>query len=144
MAPTRTCFINIHITRTIFLFFAIFHTHLNYANLIWGQNLNVVSRIIILQKKTLRIMSFQSRHSHSSPLFEYNHLLKPEYKVLIKNILFINKSLNNLLPLIFKNWSIFGSGVHNYQAVSSTSDKILKPSYRTDSFTKKLDRCRRQ
>ena len=83
-------------------------------------------------------MSFQSRHSHSSPLFEYNHLLKPEYKVLIKNILFINKSLNNLLPLIFKNWSIFCSGVHNYQTVSSTSDKIFQPSYRTDSFRKNL------
>ena len=113
-----------------------FDTHLNHANLIWDQNLNAVSRIVILQKKALRIMNFQSRDSHSSPLFKSNHILKFEDKILIENILFINKSLNNLLPPIFKNWFTFCSDVHNYQTVSSTSDKIFKPSYRTDSFGK--------
>ena len=81
-------------------------------------------------------MNFQSRDSHSSPLFKSNHILKLEDKILIENILFINKSLNNLLPPIFKNWFTFCSDVHNYQTVSSTSDKIFKPSYRTDSFGK--------
>ena len=92
----------------------------------WGQNLNVVSRIIIVQKKALRIMNFQSRDSHSSPLFKSNHILKLEDKILIENILFINKSLNNLLPPIFKNWFTFCSDVHNYQTASSASDKIFK------------------
>ena len=123
-------FVNRHILRTIYS--AIFDTHLNYGNLIWGQNLNAVSRIVILQKKALRIMNFQSRDSHSSPLFKSNHILKLEDKILIENILFINKSLNNLLPPI----PSFCSDVHNYQTVSSTSDKIFKPSYRTDSFGK--------
>ena len=95
-----------------------------------------MSRIVILQKKALRIMNFQSRDSHSSPLVKPNHILKFEDKILIENILFINKSLNNLLPPIFKNWFTFCSDVHNYQTVSSTSDKIFKPSYRTDSFGK--------
>ena len=65
---------NNHNLRTIY--FAIIDTHLNYANLILGQNLHVVSRIVILQKKALRIMNFQSRYSsHSSPLFKSNHIL---------------------------------------------------------------------
>ena len=114
------------------------YTHLNYGNLIWGQNLNAVSRIVILQKKALRIMNFQSRDSHSSPIFKSNHILKLEDKIPIENILFINKSLNKLLPPIFKNWFTFCSDVTNYQTVSSTSDKIFKPSHRTDSFGKKL------
>ena len=54
----------------------------------------------------------------------------------MENILFINKSFNNLLPPIFKSWFSFCFDVHNYQTVSSTSDKIFKPSYRTDSFGK--------
>ena len=58
------------------IYFAIFDSHINYANLIWGQNLHSLSRIIILQKKALRIMNFQSRDSHSSPLFRSNHILK--------------------------------------------------------------------
>ena len=42
-------FVNKHILRTIY--FTIFDTHINYANLIWGQNLNAVSRIVLLQKR---------------------------------------------------------------------------------------------
>ena len=121
-----------HILRTIL--FAIFDSHRNYANLIWGQNLHALSRIIILQKKALRIMNFQSRDSHSSPLFKFNHILKLEDKILVENII-INKSFNNLLP-IFKSWFTFCLDVHNYQAVSSTADKIFKTSYRTDSYGK--------
>ena len=71
------------------------------------QNLNAASRIVILQKKALKIMNFQSRDSHSCPLFRFNHILKLEDKILIENIPFVSKSFNNLLPPIFKNWFIF-------------------------------------
>ena len=81
-------------------------------------------------------MNFQSRHSHSSLLFKSNHILKLENKILIENILFVNKSFNNHLPPIFKSWFTFCSDVCNDQTVSSTADKIFKPSYRTDSFRK--------
>ena len=90
-------FVNRHILRTIY--FAIFDTHLNYGNLTWDQNLNAVS-FVVLQKKDLRIMNIHSRDSHSSPLFKSNHILKLEDKILIENILFINKSLNNLLQFL--------------------------------------------
>ena len=62
--------------------------------------------------------------------------MKLEDKILIENILFVNKSFNILLPSIFKGWFTFCSGVHNYKTVSSTADKIFKPSYRTDSCGK--------
>ena len=81
-------------------------------------------------------MNFQSRESHSSPLFKSNHILKLDDKILIENILFINKSFNNLLPPIFQGWFTFCSDARNYQTVSSTADKIFKPSYRTDSYGK--------
>ena len=71
--------------------FAIFDSHIYYTNLIWGQNLNAVSRIVILKKKAFRIMNFQSGDSHSSPLFKSNHILKLEDKILISiNMLPIN------------------------------------------------------
>ena len=94
-------FVNRHILRAIY--FAIFDTHLNYGNLIWDQTLNAVSRIFVLQKKAIRIMNFHPRDSHSNLLFKSNHILKLEDKILIENILFMNKSLSNLLPPIFKN-----------------------------------------
>ena len=81
-------------------------------------------------------MNFPSRDSLSSPLFRSNHILKLEDKILIENILFINKSFNNLLPPIFKNWFTFCSDVHDYHTFSTTADKIFKPSYRSDSYGK--------
>ena len=81
-------------------------------------------------------MHVQSGDSHSSPLLKFNHTLKLEDKILIENILFINKLFNNLPLPIFKSWLNFCSDFRNYQTVSSTSDKIFKPSYRRNSFGK--------
>ena len=56
-------FVNRHILRTIY--FAIFDAHLNYANLMWAQNIYAVSRIVILQEKALKTMNFHSRDSRT-------------------------------------------------------------------------------
>ena len=87
-------------------------------------------------------MNFQSRDSQSSLLFKSNHILALEDKILIENIIFINKSFNNLLPPIFESWFTFCSDVHNYQTVSSIADKIFQSSRRTDSYGKKTNHCR--
>ena len=60
-------FVNIKILKSIY--YAIFDCNLNYANTVWGQNRNSMNRLIILQKKALRIMSFECRNAHSNPLF---------------------------------------------------------------------------
>ena len=118
------------------IYFAIFDSHINYANLIWGQNLNSAFRIVTLQKKAIRIINNQPRNSHSSLLFKKSNILKFEDKILINNIIFISKSINNLQPPIFKNWFIFCSDIRKYDTVSSSADKSFKPSYRTDSHWK--------
>ena len=46
-------------------YFAIFDSHINYANLIWGQNPNSKLRVITLQKKALRIINNQPKNSLS-------------------------------------------------------------------------------
>ena len=118
------------------IFFAIFVSHVNYANLIKGQKPNPKLWINTLQKKALITINNQPRNSHSGPLFKKSNTLKFEDKILISKIyiIFISKSINNLLPLIFKNWFIFCSKIHNYDTVSLPTDKMFKPSYRTDSY----------
>ena len=83
-------------------------------------------------------MHFQSRDSHSNPLFRSNHIQKLEDKILTENIIFINKSFDDLLPPISKSWFRFCSDLHNYDTVSSTADKIFKPSYVTHSYEKRI------
>ena len=119
------------------IYFAIFDSHINYANLKWGQKLNSAFRISTLQKKVIRVINNQPRNTQSSLLFKKSSILKFEDKILTNNIMFISKSINNLLPPIFKNWFIFCSEIHNYDTVSSLADELFKPSYRTDSFGKK-------
>ena len=48
----------------------------------------------------------------------------------------MSKSINNLLPPIFKNWFIFCAEIHNYDTVLSSADRFLKLSYRTASYGK--------
>ena len=94
-------FVNSSILRTIY--FAFFESHFNYCCLIWSQNRNAINRLVIIQKKALRIMDFQPRNSHSSPLFKSSFILKLSDKVTLENTLFVSKSINNLLSSLFND-----------------------------------------
>ena len=83
------------------LYYATFEPLL--ASVVWTQNTNPVKRLYLLQKKFLRIMLFQSRNSHTDPLFKMSKILKSFEKTALENCIFISKSLKGLLPSIFKN-----------------------------------------
>ena len=85
------------------VYYAIFESHLCYASLVWAQNTNSVKRLHLLQKKFLRIMFFQSRHSHTYLLFKVSKILKCFDKRVLQNCIFISKSLKGLLPSILNN-----------------------------------------
>ena len=116
--------------------FAIFDFHLSYCCLAWAQNFSSIKQILILQKKTVRIINFQPRNSHTSPLFKQNFILKFQDKVCLENILFVSKSLNNLSPSIFNTWFSFSSDQHRYETSSSTQGNLMKPFYKTDRYGK--------
>ena len=84
----------------------------------------------------MRIITFQSRNCHSSPLFSKLKLLKFNDKVLLENVLLISKFINSLLPPVFNNWFTFCYNVHNYETTSSATCKLFKPSFRTNLYGK--------
>ena len=127
-------FVDDKILRSIY--FAIFESNLNYCSLVWAQNYNAINRLVILQKKALRIMNYQPRNSHTSPLFRKAAVLKFKDKTSLENILFISKSINNLLPSLFNNWFVFSSDIHRYNTSWSSDDKLQKYSYRTNTYRK--------
>ena len=51
--------------------------------------------------KAIRIINFQPRNFHTSPLFKQNSILKFQDKICLENILFISKTLNNLSRSVF-------------------------------------------
>ena len=85
------------------IYFAIFDSYLSYCCLVWAQNFSTIQRIVILQKKAIRIINFQPRNFHTSPLFKQKlhfKILKFQDKIWLENILvsfnvilFVNLSL---------------------------------------------------
>ena len=98
------------------IYYAIFDSHLIYSCIVWAQNINTVNRLIILQKKALRIMNFKDQLFHSSPLFSENNILKFTDNITLENILFVNKSVNRHVPPIFYYWFTFSEDLHRYES----------------------------
>ena len=84
----------------------------------------------------MRIITFQSRNFHSSPLFSKLKLLKFNDIVHLENVLLISKLVNSLLPLVFNSRFTFCSNVHNYETTSSATCKLFKPSFQTNLYGK--------
>ena len=128
-------FVNANILKSTY--YALFETHINYACIIWGQNISTINRLYILQKKALRIINFKEGNAPSSPLFHYSKVIRTVDKVKIVNCLFINKYTNNKLPSIFTNWFTFSSMSHNYQTSFASKGNLQIPSIQTASYGKK-------
>ena len=94
-------YVSLKILRSIY--FAIFDSCLSYFCFVRAQNCSTIQRIVILQKKekAVRIINFQPRNFHTSPLFKQNFILKFQDKIFLDNIFFVSKSLNNLTPSVF-------------------------------------------
>ena len=91
-----------------------------------------MSRILTLQKKAMRIITFQSRNCHSSTSFLKLKLLKFSDKFLLENVVLISKFIKSLLAPVFT----FCSTIHNYETTSSTTCKLFKPSFLTNLYGK--------
>ena len=122
-------YVNMKTLRNIY--YAIFDSHLTYSCIVWAQNINTVNRLIILQKKALRIMNFKDQLFHSSPLFSENNILKFIDKITLENILFVNKSINRQVPPIFYDWFTFSGDLHRYETCWSVTDHLIIPTFWT-------------
>ena len=87
-------------------------------------------------KEANKIINFQPRNSHTSPLFKQNSILKFQDKIYLEYILFVSKSLNNLTPSVFSTWFSFSSDQHNYETSSSTKGNLIKLFYKTKRYGK--------
>ena len=106
----------------------------NFDCLVWAQNCSTIQRIVILQKNAIRVINFQPRNFHTSPLFKQNSILKFQDKICLENILFISKTLNNLSPSVFNTWFSFTSDQDNYETSSCTQSNLVKPFYKTKRY----------
>ena len=85
-------------TRTLYLCFV--EPYISYCNIVWAQSkpTTQLDKILRVQKKYCRLITFADYRAHSEPLFKQLLILNV-YKIHIYQLsLFMYKQLNKLLP----------------------------------------------
>ena len=127
-------------TKTLInVYYALFNSHLQYGCQLWGLTESTISRPIFnLQKKALRLITFNNLRCPSSPLFLNLKILKTFDLVKSLNISFVHKFLNNKLPsdlldfFEFRQLEVDGNG---NQGTRGAGMKLLfVPTYNTITF----------
>ena len=117
------------------------HPHLNYRLAAWGQaSKTSLDKILILQKKVLRMMYFTDIREHAIPLFVDADILPVSfmyYKTVanLKHDINNNNSPTNLLNLFEKT-----STVHSYYTRSSSSGSFHVESSKLEIHKNSLSR----
>ena len=94
----------------------ILKSHLFYSCLVWTQNINFIKRLYILRKKSLRLMYFLNRNTHTTPLFKDSNILKFSDRIARENCIFMKNYFNQTLPTPFKNWFTLSLQIHIHVA----------------------------
>ena len=85
------------------IYFAMCDSFLTCSCIVCTQNLNdTVNRLIIFQKKALRIINFKDQLYDSSPLFSENSILKFGDNFVLEYIFYVNKSINRQVSPVFR------------------------------------------
>ena len=87
-------------------------------------------------KKAVTIINLQPRNFHTSALFKQKSILKFKDKICSENILFVNKSVNNLTVSVFNIWFCLSLDQQNYETSSSRQGNLLKSSFRPNRYGK--------
>ena len=117
------------------LYCVIILPYFSYCNIIWANSCkSKIQKLIILQKKIIRIISGLHFCSHTGPVFKQLKLLKFSDINLHQQSIFMYKSINNIFPSQFSNLSHFNcnSEIHKYSTRSAT--QINMPKHRTRRF----------
>ena len=116
----------------------LFHSHLQYGCQLQGLTDNTTSKpIFILQKKALRLITFNNYQCPSSPLFSDLKILKIFDLVRCLHISFVHKFLNNRLPFELLQFFNFIQLEENHGTRGAKLKLLFVPSYNTITFGNK-------
>ena len=111
------------------LYYTMIFPHLTYCNIIWGNcAISHLNRILILQKRAIRIITNSSPYSHTPPLFKKLKLLKICDIYKFQNARFMYLFRNNMLPSLFNLYFAQNKSIRIYQ--TRQSDNYNVPNFK--------------
>ena len=122
-------------SQMINIYHAIFSSHLLYGCQIWSQKLqSVADKITVLQKNSLRIMTFSDFKAHSEPLFKQLNILKFKDSVILLNCLFVYDYFRRNLPSSFVSTFNRVDEIHQTGTRSAQTGLLSIPRYNSTTF----------
>ena len=109
------------------LYYTFIYPYLSYCNIVWGNTYSTyLTKLLLLQKKIVRIVSFSAFRAHTSMLFKELWILKCReiYKYQVGQ--FIYKYKENNLPPLFSYMFSIGSDVHGHNTRSSVKFNVSR------------------
>ena len=84
------------------LYYALIYSFLTYASIVWGCTYSsTLQSLFILQKRSIRIITFTKYYEHTSMLFKSLNIMKLIYLITFHVAVFMKKFYNKLLPFVF-------------------------------------------
>ena len=100
-----------------------FHSFLSYGIAVWGfKYKSYFQKLFVLEKKIIKVLTFNKQTAHSTPIFADIQLLKIDDICQLQLLTFVYDCLNKLSPLFVKC-----SQVHSYSTrLASRGDLFLE------------------
>ena len=117
------------------LYFALIQSRLQYCIAVWG-NSNHVQKLLLIQKRAIRIINNKNYRHHTDPLFKANKILKITdlYKYHVSS--FMYDFTHHFLPGSFERYIVVDTG-NKYTITTRHHHDIFKTRPRT-TFSSKL------
>ena len=109
--------------------------HISYGILAWGKATDsCLNRILVLQKRSLRIIEHADPRAHADPLFFAQKILKVKDIYLLQLGIFMYQYYSNGLPNSFQSMFTTNRQIHSYD--TRQSSKVHIPYCRTSQAQK--------
>ena len=112
--------------------------YLNYSVLTWGSSLANCDRLLLLQKRAVRIISKAGHRDHTANLFANLTLLRFKDLYYLNLGKFMYKYMINALPSCFNSCFMLTSNIHSYNTRSASKQNIYVCYSRTSLFKNSL------
>lgn len=97
------------------LYYSLIYPYLAYCNIVWASNYNYrLQKLIILQKRAIRVIARVSPKSHTNQYFNKYKILKIPQINTLQISEFMYKFTHKLLPLVFNDYFSITSDTHTY------------------------------
>ena len=132
----RRCSFYLSKSPLLTLYYSMIYPYLQYCNLVWASTYpSNLSRLVILQKKIVRIICKTEYNAHTNPLFKELFLLKFIDIQKLQTCQFMFSLTTNLLPKKFSDFCIYNNQLHDYNTRSKNLFRLPKTRTKLRQFS---------